>query len=435
MNKRVVVTGIGVVAPNGVGIDKFNDSLFNGSFGMRVHDHLKDLNIKCFIAGIPSVDADIVEEFCKRHRIVKLKSSGILYGCMAGIEAWIDAGLKIEERNSSHALWDSGCVFGSSCVGIDAFDFNYKQAKVKNVKKIGGRIAQQAMNSGVSAYLGGILGLGNQVTTNASETNTGLESIINGYYRIKWGLAEKMLVGSTEGSSPYLYGAYETIRTEEGVSVTYNPVYNDAFKFSLEDELKLHKDSLGGIMPGSGSGAMVIESLQSAQSRSAKIYAEIVGTHINSGGQTNGGGLISTNQDMLNSCITSSLSDANVQFQDLDILVGQFQSNYCDLVEKDLLEVLLSPLDSIPNIVALKPLISHCLGGSGSIEAVATILMLSNQYLVPSFIGQNSLPSFFSSHYHSTADKIVNNNFKVALKYSYGVGDVNSSIVIKKWEE
>ena len=94
MNNRVVITGLGVVAPNGVGVSDFLESLKAGISGVQFYPELKEHKFSCCIGGIPDVSQEMKEQYLSSLQLKNFNSSGILYGCMAGMDAWKDAGLK-----------------------------------------------------------------------------------------------------------------------------------------------------------------------------------------------------------------------------------------------------------------------------------------------------------------------------------------------------
>ena len=97
---RVVITGLGVAAPNGVGIEAFTRAIKNGESGITYHQKLKDLNFSCCIGGIPDISDEMKEQYLTPLQLRGFNSSGILYGCIAGIDAWKDAGFsRVRCRN------------------------------------------------------------------------------------------------------------------------------------------------------------------------------------------------------------------------------------------------------------------------------------------------------------------------------------------------
>ena len=88
MERRVVITGLGVVSPNGVGIDNFTTAIKNGTSGVEFYNELKELNFSCCIGGIPKVSEVLKRNYFTELQLRNFNSSGILYGCMAGMDAW-----------------------------------------------------------------------------------------------------------------------------------------------------------------------------------------------------------------------------------------------------------------------------------------------------------------------------------------------------------
>ena len=174
------------------------------------------------------------------------------------MDAWKDAGLELQET----ADFDSGTIFGAGTSGVDKFREAIYLLDEKKVRRLGSTVVAQTMASGVSAYLGGILGLGNQVTSNSSACTTGTESILMGYDRIVSGRAQRMLVGSTSDHGAYVWGGFDAMRV-----LTYK------HNASPEKASRPMSATASGFVPGSGAGALLLESLESAQKRGARIYA------------------------------------------------------------------------------------------------------------------------------------------------------------------
>lgn len=428
--RRVVITGLGCVAPYGRGLEKFENALRAMTLGYHEQEILNGYKLKNKVAAIPTLSESEIVGFTDTYRLVKLRSSAILYGLMAGVDAWENAGLPIGAHTESDPLWRAGTIFGTSCAGVDAFCYNVDLARQKKSRKMGGRIAQQAMNSGISAYLGGILGLGNQVTTNSSEGNTGLEAILQSYYRIAFGKADIMLAGSTESSMTNIFSAYDLMKTQYGAPATLrkNP---ELYYSPLSNENN-------GFIVGAGSGALVLESLDSALARRATIYGEIVGAHLNSGGQRQGGNVMDINVDQLTNCISETIQMGALNGVNIDFVNGCLQSDYCDHKE---LEALSNAFEknqtTVSYLESTKSLIGHCLSASGGLEMVASLLQLKNGFIHgthrPLSIApkdQDLLTQLICQMSDSSISAIPISNF---LKVSFGVGDVNACIAVKKY--
>ena len=230
MKGRVVITGLGVVAPNGVGIDAFSEAIKKGTSGITFHQQLADLNFSCCIGGIPEISEEKKAEYLTPLQLRGFNSSGILYGCMAGIDAWKDAGFSV--NTDSELDYDTGMIFGTGTSGVEKFREAIYKLDEGQVKRLGSTVVVQTMASGISAFLGGILGFGNQVTTNSSACTTGTEAILMGYERIKNGQARRMLVGSCSDDGPYIWGGFDAMRV-----MTYK--YNDSPKQGSRPMLSL----------------------------------------------------------------------------------------------------------------------------------------------------------------------------------------------------
>lgn len=424
MNKRVVITGMGVVAPNGVGLDTFKQSLLGGISGIKHHEFLEELNFRCQVAGVPPLSEEEIGEFSQNFRLRKLLSTGILYGCMAAVQAWEDAGLEISQK-SDQPLWDSGCVFGAGMTGIEALNFGIPLIDRGDVKQLGSRIVQQTMSSGVSAYINGILGFGNLVTSNSSACATGTESILIAYDRIMAGRAKRMLAGSCEGQSPYIWGGFDSMRVlAKG--------YND----KPEQASRPMSESASGFVPGAGSGALVLEDMEAAIERGATIYAEVLGGAMNAGGQRAGGSMTAPNTEGVQKCIQAAIHDSGISPNEIDAICGHLTSTMGDPLEiRSWSQVLNRSNGDFPYVNSLKSMIGHCLSASGAIENIAAILQLRDGFFHPSINCEDLHPEIekYLSPEKVPSELLVDTGFNTVAKASFGFGDVNTCIVFKKW--
>ena len=422
MKNRVVITGLGVVAPNGVGIDAFSKAIKKGKSGISFHQQLSDLNFSCCIGGVPLISEEKKLEYLTPLQLRGFNSSGILYGCIAGIDAWKDAGFSIDA--DSELDFDSGTVFGTGTSGVEKFREAIYKLDDKQVKRLGSTVVVQTMASGISAFLGGILGLGNQVTTNSSACTTGTEAILMGYERIKNGQAKRMLVGSCSDDGPYIWGGFDAMRV-----MTYK--HNDA----PEKGSRPMSATASGFVPGAGAGALVLESLESALDRNATIYVEVLGGHINSGGQRQGGTMTAPNAEAVQRCIKEAVSNANISANDIDTINGHLTATSKDSLEiENWTKALNRNGENFPYINSLKSMVGHCLAAAGSIESVATVLQLKEQFVFPNINCEDvhdEISALISE------DKIIKQalqtELNIAAKASFGFGDVNGCIIFKRY--
>ena len=371
MKHRVVITGMGVVAPNAIGLDDFLEAIQQGKSGITFHQKLRDLKFSCCIGGIPSVSEELKSQYLTPLQLRGFDSAGILYGCIAGTDAWKDAGFEIDKNSTTD--YNSGIVFGTGTSGIEKFREAIYKLDDQKVKRLGSTVVVQTMASGISAYLGGILGLGNQVTTNSSACTTGTEALLMGFERVQSGKASRMLVGSCSDDGPYIWGGFDAMRV-----MTYK--HNE----TPEKGSKPMSAQASGFVPGSGAGALVLESLESALERKATIYAEVLGGNINSGGQRNGGTLTAPNSEAVQRCIVDAIKDANIKSTEIDAINGHLTATIKDPLEiENWTKALERKGKEFPIINSLKSMVGHCLAAAGAIENVATVLQLKHQFIFP----------------------------------------------------
>lgn len=423
MNRRVVITGMGVVAPNGVGLAEFTHAIKNGISGIRYDKQLESLEFSCRISGTPQITEELKSHYFSELELRGFNSSGIMYGVIAGLDAWKDAGLII--TNNDEPDWDTGIIFGTCTSGIDKFRESIYKIDELQVRRLGSNAVAQTMNSGISAYLGGKLGTGNRVTTNSSACVTGTESILMAYEHIKSGKALRMLTGSTGDSGAYIWGGFDAMRVCDSK-------HND----SPEKGSRPMSATASGFVPGSGAGALVLEELESALARGAKIYGEIIGGHINSGGQRGEGTMTAPNSIAVQRCITEAIKDAGIEGTDIDTINGHLTATIKDSLEiRNWTEALGRSGNDFPYINSLKSMTGHCLGGAGSVECVASVLQIHEGFIFPNINCEDLHPEISALvNTEKIPVKQINKELNIVAKASFGFGDVNACILFKKFE-
>ena len=421
MNNRVVVTGIGVVAPNAVGTPGFSEAIKEGKSGIKYLPELQELNFSCHIGGIPPVSQELIEKYFTPLQLRNFNSSGIVYGCIAGIDAWKDAAFNINGDTD----WDSGLIFGTGSSGVDKMREAFYKVDDKQVRKLGSNTLIQTMTSGISAYLNGMIGFGNQVTTNSSACSTGTEAILMAYERIKSGKAKRMLAGSTCDHGPYVWGGFDAMKV-----ITYK--HNN----EPEKGSRPMSKSASGFVPGSGAAAVVLESLDSALERNVKIYCEVLGGAVNSGGQRGDGSMTAPNSVAVQRCIKDALLNSGINSEQIDAIDGHLTSTSKDPLEiKNWTEALQRKGSDFPFINSLKSMTGHCLSASGAVECAAAILELDEQFLYPSINCEDIHPEIEALiDIQKIPKKFIRpDKLNIIAKASFGFGDVNACIIFKKY--
>ncbi|MEP2059968.1 MAG: beta-ketoacyl-[acyl-carrier-protein] synthase family protein [Maribacter litoralis] len=420
MSRRVVITGLGVCAPNGVGLSDFTQALLNGKSGIRHQPNLEKLGFGCQVAGEPLVKDKLIDSYFTPLERRGLNATGVVYGVITGVDAWQDAGL--DKNLTNEPSWDRGVIFGTGILGVDKFREAIHLIDDGNVRRLGSTSVIQTMASGISAYLGGMLGCGNQVTTNSAACTTGTEGIIMAYDRISQGKAEIMLTGSCSDSGPYVWGGFDAMRI---LPRGYN---NDPTKAS-----RPMSATASGFIPGSGAGALVLESLESAQKRGAHIYAEVLGGEINSGGQIDEGSMTSPNSMAVQRCISNAISNSGIEASEVDVINGHLTATTKDGLEiTNWSKALNRKGKDFPFINSFKGVIGHCLAAAGSIESVAAILQFKEKVVFKNINCEDIHPEITDVIAASCIPReTALYEPRVIAKASFGFGDVNACVIFK----
>jgi 3-oxoacyl-(acyl-carrier-protein) synthase len=422
MSKRVVVTGLGVVSPNGIGVPAFLHAIQNGVSGIKFIPHYQELNFSCQVAGMPAFDWESLKNYISEVTFHGLKGTNIGYGLAAALDAWADSGM---EYDTDEPRWETGCVFGNSIADTEAMKNVIAKVDNKEARKLGSRVVEQAMNSGVTSYISGRLGLGNKVITNSAACATGTQAILMGYEYIKHGYAKRMLVGSAEHVDTYVYGAFDSMR-----------VLSRKFNDSPEKASRPMSITAGGFVPGSGAGALVLEDLDFALERNAHIYAEVLGGSSNSGGQRLGGTMTAANSTGVIRSIHEAMERSGINADQIDLISGHLTATNADKQEiQNWTQALNRAGDDFPLTNSLKSMIGHSLSAAGSIETVASILQIVHGFVHPNINLEDLNPEIANLvSLDSLPVKMIKKEVNIVAKANFGFGDVNSCLILSKYK-
>ncbi len=422
--KRVVVTGMGIVASNATGLEDFQNAIKEGKSGIRFLPELQKLNFGCQIGGVPDISNSKYEDILEKYHFENA-GQNVKYSCLAAAEAWLDAGLTIPDPINSETDYETGVIIGSGVGNIDVFtDKIFPLVSQGSVRKLRSHTAEFTMFSAASANIALMLGCGNHISANSSTCSTGAESIILGVERIRNGLAKRMIVGSSEIASPYVWGAFDSMRV-------LCRDYND----TPEKASRPMSASAAGFVPSAGAGVLILEDMDSALERKARIYAEISGVALNSGGQRKDGTMQAPGTEGVRRCLRQSIEDAGINTEQIDYICGHLSSTMADVLEINNWAAVLNRYgNDFPYINSLKSITGHALGASGTIETIAAIIQMYYGFLFPSLNCEdvhNKITDLINP------DKIVRNtiytkNINFVAKASFGFGDINASLILKK---
>lgn len=419
MNQRVVITGLGVVAPNGNGLSAFEAALRKGESGIRAVDALAEHQFACQVAGIPQGIDTLKATYLGEAQRLAMEDS-MVFAAIAGRDCWLDAGLPDDHERVD---WDTGAIIGTGISGMDVIASKIvPMVNASKIRRLGSTVVEQVMASAASAFIGGYLGLGGQVTTNSSACTTGTEAVVEGFYKIKEGRAKRMLVGGTEGVSKYSWAGFDAMRV---LARGYNDTPTEASRPMSA--------SAAGFVPAGGCGLLMLESLESAMARGARIYAEVIGASVNCGGQRNGGSITFPNPEGVKRCIQQTVAMANIASTDIDLINGHLTATMADPHEiKNWQQALALPPEQMPAINATKSMLGHGLGAAGGMECVASVLQLYRNFMHPS-INCDDLHPELAPFEPAIVRRLIERELKVVAKASFGFGDVNGCVIFRSF--
>ena len=420
---RVVVTGLGVVAPNANGVADFELALRKGQSGVRANEDMAEAGFASRVAGVPQGVDEIAESYFEEDMLRAMNLSH-RYVSIAAVDAWKDAGFEVPSSDDDAVNWETGAVLGTGIGGMDTIATKIVPlTDAGKVRRLGSTAVEQVMASGISARVSGLLALGNLVTTNSSACSTGSEAIAIGAERIRRGLATRMLCGGSEGASHHIWAGFDAMRVLCRTS-------NDA----PERASRPMSASAAGFVVASGAGVLLLESLDSAQQRGARIHAELLGSATNCGGHRGGGSMTAPNPESVRRCIAQALEDADIGPADVGAINGHLTATGADSREVASWATALGAAPgALPPITSTKSMIGHALGAAGAIESIASVLMLERGFVHASINCEDVHPEIEAhagSIPHETREVP---NLDVVIKAGFGFGDVNACLVFRKW--
>lgn len=412
--RRVVVTGMGAVTPIGIGVKEYWQGLIEGRNGVDLITHFDTSNFDTkFAAEVKNFNA---ENYFDKKSLKRLDPF-TQFALVSAQEAIEDSGLDLNKINKERA----GVIFGSGIGGIEALKiehFKYFQAKNPNVISpffIPMMIADLAAGQISIKY--GFKGP-NYATTSACATSS--HAIADAFMLIQRGNSEIMITGGSEASvSEMAIGGFNAMKALS--------TWNDRFK---EASRPFDKDRNGFVM-GEGAGTIILEELNHAIDRGAKIYAEISGIgltgdayHITAPAPGGEGAVRSMREAIL---------DAGLKPKDIDHINAHGTSTpYNDVNETKAIKTVFGEHAYKLIVNSTKSMTGHLLGAAGGIEAIATVLAVYNDLIPPTINLTNPDPECDLNYSPLVATK---KTVRAAISNTFGFGGHNASLLFKKFEE
>ncbi len=423
-SRRVVITGLGVVAPNAHGASEFAAALYAGKSGIRFHQSLADAHFACQVGGVPPDFEATARRYLAPSDLMPMNAN-VRYPAVAAIDAWRDAGFSFPSPDSGEPDWETGAVLGTGIGGIDTVaETLVPKTDAGRVARLGSTMVEQVMSSGCSARVAGLLGLGNQVTTNSSACNTGTEAVVMAYSRIRSGLSTRMLAGGSEGHSKYIWAGFDAMK-----------VLARGKNHAPERASRPMSASASGFVPAAGAGGLMLEALESARSRGARVYAELLGASLNCGGHRMGGSMTAPNSTAVVRCIRQAIISAGVRPSEIGAINGHLTATFADPGEvRSWAAALECSPSALPIIHSTKSLIGHALGAAGAIECIASVLELHHGFIHASLNCEDLHPALLPFASRIARERVDGSDVEILAKASFGFGDVNGCIVLRRFE-
>ncbi len=415
MMKRVVVTGIGTINPLGNNIDDFWTSLVQGKSGASLIERFDTEQVKTKFA-CQVKDFDPLNYMTKAEaRKMDLFSQ---FAVAASEQCMKDASFNAETWNLDRI----GVIWASGIGGIQTFEDAITDAcKVDGELKMSPFFITKLilnMAAGLISIRYGLKNVSHGIVSACASSNS---AIVESFNYIRLGKADAIITGGSEASvTKSAIGGFNASRALS----TNNENYLTASR--------PFDKTRDGFVIGEGAGALMLEELEHAQKRGAKIYCELVGTGLASDAYH----MTATHPDGIGAekAMREALAEANLSPQDVDHLNAHATStplgDPCEC--KAIVRIFENSLDKL-NVSATKSMVGHLLGAAGAVEAITSILSI-NHNIVPPTINLKELDENISSKLNFTVDKAVEKEVKVAMNNTFGFGGHIAVSLFKQFE-
>lgn len=408
MEKRVVITGMGIYSCIGTSLDEVKKSLFEGKSGIVFDQERKEFGFQSALTGkVPRPDLKAL--LTRRQRISIGEETEYAY--MATIEAMKNAGLEASYFEENEV----GILYGNDSVSFAVIESTDIVREKKDTALIGSGAIFKSMNSTVTMNLSTIFKLRGVNMSISAACASGSHAIGLGYLLIKGGLQDMIICGGAQEINKYAMASFD------GLGV-FSP--NEANPAQSSRPFDTNRD---GLIPSGGGATIIIESLESAQKRGATIIAEIVGY----GFSSNGGHISTPNVDGPATAMRRALEQAGVQPDEIGYINAHATSTPLgDANEaKAIIEVF---GENGPHVSSTKSMTGHECWMAGASEIIYSTLMMQNDFIAPNI---NFETPDEDSQKLNIAAQTINKKFDLYLSNSFGFGGTNSAIVVKKFKE
>lgn len=405
MNRRVVITGMGIWSCIGKNKEEVKESLYNGKSGIGLEKERLEYGYRSALTGI--VERPKLKGVIERRLRVGL-SEEAEYAYMAAKEAFDEANVSDEYLRENEV----GIIFGNDSSAKPVIEAANIMAEKHDSALLGSGLIFQSMNSTVNMNLSTIFHLKGVNFTISSACASGSHSIGIAYMLIKQGLQDMVLAGGAQETNYYSMATFDAL---SAFSIRMNEPTKASRPFDKDRD---------GLIPSGGAAALVLEDYEHAVARGANILAEVVGY----GFSSNGGGISQPSDDGSIKAMTRAMEDAGVKPDDIDYINAHATSTpQGDDFEAIALDRLFNGKKAL--ISSTKSMTGHECWMAGASEAIYCVLMMQNNFVAPN-INLDS-PSENAKNLN-IAKKTIEMPIDLVLSNSFGFGGTNSALVLKK---
>lgn len=411
--RRVVITGLGLITPLGIGVEASWGAFLEGKSGIGRITHFDASDLPVQIAGeVKGFDPSLYME----QKEIKKMDRFIHFALAASTMAIEDSGIKITGENAERV----GVIIGSGIGGLPAIEHYHKVYLEKGYRRITPFFIPMLIINLASGQVSIKFGAKGPNSAVATACATGSHAIGDAFKIIQRGDADVMIAGGTESViTPLAIGGFAVMKA---LSTRNNEPERASRPFDVDRD---------GFVMGEGAGIVILESLENAKARGARIYAEIVGYgmtsdayHITAPAPEGEGAA---------TCMNLALKDAGVSPDVVDYINAHGTSTkYGDEIETAAIKKVFGEHAYKLSVSSTKSMTGHLLGAAGGVEAVATILSIYNDVIPPTINLDNPDPECDLDY---VPHRARHRNVKFALSNSFGFGGTNACLLFKKYRD
>ena len=405
MSRRVVITGMGIVSCLGNSIEEVASSLFEGSSGIETREEQIEMGMRSQIAGAPKISVD---EFIDRKQR-RFMGDAASYAYISMLQAIEDSGLEEHDISNPKTGIIAGSGGASSASQTEAADI----LRDRGLRRIGPYRVTQTMGSTVSACLATPFKIKGINYSISSACSTSAHCIGNAMEQIQLGKQDIVFAGGGEELHWTLSCLFDAMGA---LSTKYNDIPSVASRaYDVERD---------GFVIAGGGGILVLEELEHAKARGAKIYSEIVGY----GATSDGHDMVAPSGEGAARCMKEALR--NIEGEINYINAHGTSTPAGDIQELKAVKYAYSDMKNIPIIGSTKSLSGHSLGAAGVQEAIYSLIMQRDNFISASANIKNLDPE--AEGLPIALKRLENVNLSQVMSNSFGFGGTNASLVFRK---